>query len=419
MNLPMAPAPESNTSPEPTAGWSEPAMAAALPGLLVLLALTLSSSGLSTEAINPSVARIGVVLAWPIALWLVARTGRVWIAAAFCIAAGVVLRWSIFAQTGGSDALHSVDEALRTLFGGGNPYDHFYLTTDPPGGVMPYPPAQLLLHLPGWLAGGYEGTRLTEFAAAVVGMAALAWLALRFAPAVGLVGLAVYSGLPNLIQLTGDGSNDTSAGVVVLLAILVVGWAARRAFAGRSAIAAGSAVGLVLATKQSALLFAIALSIYVLATHRPALGRYLGGIAGALVVVSIPFLLLGPLAYVHGVVTIPGHNSTYGWNFWILFAELHWPVADPPTVSAINFVLTAVAMLAVATLCARGLGAAVVGGVVATLVALVTAQWTTPAYFALVLAPLAAVPALMSWKSNRDGGGDDAAVRSEGAVVAA
>jgi len=171
---------------------------------------------------------------------------------------------------------------------------------NPLAGSCPIRRQQLLLHLPGWLVGGYQGARLTELAASIVGMTALAWLALRFAPAMGLVGLALYSGLPNLIELTGDGSNDTSAGVVVLLAILILAWAARRSFVGWSAIAAGVAVGLTLrdqAVHASLRNHAVLLCIR---RHRSALGRYLAAIAGTLLVVSIPFLFLGPLAYVHG-----------------------------------------------------------------------------------------------------------------------
>ena len=389
---------------KPVALWSEPGIAATLPGLSVLLALTLSGSGKNPDPLpSPSAVRIAVVLAWPVAVYLVARTGRVWIAAAFCIAAGILLRWNNFWPGGGSDVLNSVDEALRTLFSGGNPYDHSYVTTQPAGGVMPYPPAQLLLHLPGWLVGGYQGARLTELAASIVGMTALAWLALRFAPAMGLVGLALYSGLPNLIELTGDGSNDTSAGVVVLLAILILAWATRRSFAGWSAIAAGVAVGLTLATKQSTLLFAITLSFYVFAAHRSALGRYLAAIAGTLLVVSIPFLFLGPLAYVHGIAVIPTHTDVYGWNIWVLFKGLGWPLAPTSLmVTLINLFIPLAVLLAVARLCARGVGAAVIAGVLTTLAALLSAPWTTHAYFALVLAPLAAIPALLAWDLQRN-----------------
>ena len=381
---------------KPVDMWAEPALAVTLPGLAVFLALTLSGSGKGVDLV-PSVARTFVVLAWPLTVYLIARTGRVWIAAAFCIAAGILLRWNNFWPGGSSDVMNAVDEALRTLFSGGNPYDHYYTTTRPAGGIMPYPPGQLLLHLPGWLVGGYQGARLTELAAAIAGMTALGWLALRFAPAIGLVGLALYAGLPNLIELTGDGSNDTSAGVVILLAVVVVAWAAGRSFSGRSAIAAGVAVGLALGTKQSALLFGITLSIYVFAAHRADLGRYVAGMAGTLVAVSIPFLLLGPIAYIHAIAVIPPHSNVYGWNLWVLLKGLGWSNADPLTVSLVNFFLTFDALLAVVTLCARRVGLAVIAGVLVTLAALLSAQWTTHAYFALVLAPLAAVPALMAW----------------------
>ncbi len=383
--------------PQPTALFSRPAMATGLPAMIVLVALTLSASGQARESLNPSVLRLAVVLAWPLAVYLLALTGRTWIAAAYCVAAGAVLRWNNFWPGGSSDVIRSVDEAFRTLFSGGNPYDHYYVSTSPPGSSMPYPPGQLLLHLPGWLLGGYDGARLTELAAAIAGMVVLAWLALRFAPTVGLVGLALYAGLPNLIQLTGDGSNDTSAGVMVLVAVAAMAWAAGRSMTGRWAAAAGVAVGLMMATKQSTLLFAIALSLYVLFVHRTALAHYLAGMFATLLIVSVPFLLMGPAAYIHGITAIASHGNTYGWNVWILMNQLGWATPDSLIVSVVNLFVTIDVLVAVAVLCRRGVGAAVLAGALVTLAALLTAQWTSPSYFALVLAPLAAIPALMTW----------------------
>jgi hypothetical protein len=385
--------------------WSEPAIGAALPGLAVLLGLVLSGRG---QDLLPSPARMAIVMAWPIVTLLVAKTGRVWIAAAFLVAAGVLLRWVDFGHGGGSDVLNAVDEALRTFFSGGNPYNHYYLTTRPAGLVLThYPPGQLLLHLPGWLLDGFDGVRLTELAAAIVGMAALAWLAVRRAPTVGLVGLALYAGLPNLINLTSDGGNDTSAGVVVLIAILVTAMAADRRLVGWSAVAAGAAVGFALATKQSALLFGVALSLHVLVAYRPALLRYLGGLAAVLVLVSVPFLLQDPVVYVHAMATIATHDiQVYGWNFWVLAQGLGWPVADGLTASIINGIVTLAMLAVVGTLAARSVGAAAVAGVLATLAALLMAQWTSYSYFALVLAPLAAIPALVTWELHSRRGAD-------------
>jgi hypothetical protein len=350
---------------------------------------------------------MAVVLAWPVVALLVARTGRIWIAAAFCVAAGFLLRWVDFWPGGGSDVLNAVDEALRTFFSGASPYDHYYLTTRPPGSLMPYPPGQLLLHYPGWLLDGYDGVRLTELGAAIVGMTSLAWLAVRVAPTVGLVGLALYAGLPNLINLTGDGGNDTSAGVVVLVAILVMVWAADRSLVGWSAVVAGVAVGFALATKQSTLLFGVALSFYVFAAHPPALRRYLAGLAGVLVLVSVPFLLLGPEAYLRGVATLGTHDiQVYGWNGWVLVQQLGWTVADVPTASAISIFVTFGMLVLVATLAARGVAAAALAGVLATLAALLTAEWTSYSYFAVVLTPLVAIPALVTWELRRRRGSD-------------
>jgi hypothetical protein len=114
---------------QPMPLFSRPAMATGLPAMVVLVALTLSASGQASESLNPSVLRLAVVLIWPLAVYLLALTGRTWIAAAYCVAAGAVLRWNNFWPGGSSDVIKSVDEAFRTLFSGGNPYDHYYVST--------------------------------------------------------------------------------------------------------------------------------------------------------------------------------------------------------------------------------------------------------------------------------------------------
>ena len=97
-----------------------------------------------------------------------------------------------------------------------------------------------------------------------------------------------------------------------------------------------------------------------------------------------------------GVAAIESHANTYGWNVWILLNQLGWPTPDSLVVTVVNLFVTIDVLVAVGFLCRRGVGAAVLAGALATLAALLTAQWTSPSYFALVLAPLAAIPALMT-----------------------
>jgi hypothetical protein len=63
-------------------------------------------------------------------------------------------------------------------------------------------------------------------------------------------------------------------------------------------------------------------------------------------------------------------------------------------------------VVVVATLAARGVAAAAVAGVLATLAALLTADWTSYSYFAIVLTPLASIPALLTWELRRSRGSD-------------
>jgi hypothetical protein len=376
--------------------WSEPAMAAVFPGLAVLLGLTMS--GRSFDLL-PSQARMGVVLAWPIVALLVAGAGRIWIGAAYMVVSGFVLRWVDFWPGGGSDVLPTVTEAIKTLLSGHSPYDHYYLATRPPGGHMPYPPGQLLLHFPGFLLDGYDGVRLTELFGALFVMLVLAWFAVRHAPTVGMVALGLYAGLPNLINLTGDSGNDTSAGAVVFGVVLVLLWASRRGMDVRSAVVAGMAVAFMLSVKQSTLLFGVAFSMYILFSYRRAIVAYLAGGAAVLLAVSAPLLLLGPVQYINGLTQIPPHDiQVYGWNWWVLWKQVGYTVPDGHTVSIVNAVVTLAGLIAVFTLAPRGVATAATAGVIATLAALLTADWTAYSYYAMVLPTICLIAPLLTYE---------------------
>ena len=97
----------------------------------------------------------------------------------------------------------------------------------------------------------------------------------------------------------------------------------------------------------------------------------------------------------------------YGWNVWVLVQGLGGTVPDGPTASLINLFVTVDMLIIVAVLSMRGVAAAALAGVLATLAALLTADWTSYSYFALVLTPLAAIPALVAWELGSRRGSDN------------
>jgi hypothetical protein len=131
------------------------------------------------------------------------------LAALALLAAGLDLRVAYFG-TGSSDVLLVTRAAIEQVLAGGSPYGVGFEVTVPPGGSYPYGPLPLLWYLP-----TLAEPRIMELA--VAGLI-LALLTLRG----HLLGLAVYACAPILIGLTSDGSNDTSAGLLLLGAMALL-----------------------------------------------------------------------------------------------------------------------------------------------------------------------------------------------------
>jgi uncharacterized membrane protein SirB2 len=373
-------------------------------GLLALGAfLLLLISGRSLDLLG-SPARIALVLAWgavAVAFWL---SGRVSVVIAYVVVGGLFLRW-IELPAGGagpSDHLAATSEALSVWFSGGNPYDHVYQLTRPPGAPVSQPPGELLVHLPGYLISGLAGVQFTQFVLAGVAMGLLVGIGAVLSWSVALPALALYAGSPNLVILATDGSNDTGTGALVLLALLVLAWAVERGLDDASLVLAGILGALAIASKQVSLPLLAMPVIYLLRRHgwRPTT-RYLVGALGLLLVISLPFMVLGPGTYVRGLLSFIGaHRDLYGWNIWTLAQGLGWTPWDEQPATVLNAVLSAIALLVAVVLPYRSLAGAVLAGVVVTLVVLLTARWTTYAYFALLAPVVLALPALALWEAR-------------------
>jgi hypothetical protein len=389
-------------------GRAQDPTAVRIAGLLALGAfLLLLLSGRSLDLLG-SPARIALVLLWAaiaVAFWL---TGRVSIVVAYVVLGGLFLRW-IELPAGGSgpsDHLAATYEALGVWFGGGNPYDHVYQLTRPPGAPVSQPPGELLVHLPGYVISGLAGVQFTQVVLAGVAMALFVGIGAAISWSVALPAVALYAGSANLIILATDGSNDTGTGAFLLLAIVALAWSVDRGLDDASLVLAGIIGGLAVATKQISLPLIAMPAIYVLRRHgrRPA-ARYLLGAAALLVLISLPFLVLGPATYVRGLLSFIGaHRDLYGWNIWTFAQGMGWTPWEEGPATVLNAALGGAALLIAVVLPYRSLAAAVLAGVGVTLVVLLTARWTTYAYFALLAPVVLALPALALWEARDQGG---------------
>jgi hypothetical protein len=147
-----------------------------------------------------------------------------WIPVIVVLICGVALRWSVSSMEA-SDVSDVTQMAIMTARGGVNPYGVGYLISRPPGASFPYGPVDLLWYLPSLR----DPTQLEV----LVSFALMGLLGLR--AALGRpVGLVIFALAPPLVLASVDGSNDTSAGLLILISLAI---AARRPVLGAGALA--------------------------------------------------------------------------------------------------------------------------------------------------------------------------------------
>lgn len=174
--------------------------------LAIWLALIVALVGLLQSGTPPRVAVLAlIVVAITLAVSLRWRIGTA--AVIVLLLVGIALR--VAPSSGFSDVLVVTEAAIREMITGGNPYGHGYAESLPEGAPFAYGPVALLWYLPSLADPG----RLELLAS----LAVLSLLAVRGRP----LGLAVYAVTPAFIVSATDGSNDTTAGLLILVALLV------------------------------------------------------------------------------------------------------------------------------------------------------------------------------------------------------
>lgn len=152
---------------------------------------------------------IGVAGLIGLTLVACARWQLTWIPVIVVIVCGVALRWSV-SSIEASDVSDVTQVAILTAREGGNPYGIGYAISRPAGAAFPYGPVDLLWYLPSWA----DPTRIEV----LVSMALMGFFGIR--AALGRpIGLVIFALAPPLVLATVDGSNDTSAGLLILLAL--------------------------------------------------------------------------------------------------------------------------------------------------------------------------------------------------------
>jgi hypothetical protein len=324
----------------------------------VWLALVVALVLLITTGSRPGGETLAALLVVGAALVVCVRWRAAPVAIAALVVVGVGLRAAVETHFG-SDVLDVTGAAIRHMLDGQNPYGIGYTVSRPPGAPFAYGPLALL-----WYAPVQDQPWQVETILACV---VLTLLALRGK----LLGLAIYAVGPTLVAISGDGSNDTSAGFLLLVAFIL---ARRRPILG--------AVGLAVA---------VAFKPYA-AAWAPAFLLWGGwSVIGVFVVATIA--LWSPVLFAWGVPSflksLDLANRTHEVPYWSL-AELWESVVHHSALRELfdNLRLGLGAVTAVVTLpWHRSLDGVILAGTAVYLVTLYTGFWSTYAYFAAI-APL-------------------------------
>jgi hypothetical protein len=343
-------------------------------GLVVALMLLL-------PAASP---RMGIVF-WGFVLFvtlLVSLRFRIGPAALLVMAVGGVAIRLVLIGASSSDALIVTVAAIERVLGGAGPWGLGYPETIPPGAPFPYGPLAIAWYLP--------ARALPEVMEMLVATIILVLLAIRGRP----VGLAIFAFAPMLTVLATDGSNDTSASILLLGAILIL---------QRSRAWGGVALAVAAAFKLYALAWLPALLWF---GRLPALAGF--GLA-SLALWLPAFIAWGPGAYLESFqMSQRVHPQAY-YSLGYALRGIGVRV-DPAAIDRFRLVLAGAVAFVGAALTRSGRGV-VIAGLAVFVVTLFAGWWSTFAY-------LAAIAPIICWHLEDWAGLGERRVRWPGDPVA-
>jgi hypothetical protein len=263
---------------------------------------------------------------------------------------GLELRVAEFGLGGTSDVPETIKAALHDMVSGGNPYAPVFDPSLPNRQPFPYGPLSLLWYAP------LNDPRLVEFG---VSIGLLAALAIRGRP----MGLAVWATAPLLYHLASDGSNDHSAGLFLLIGIVVL---------ERMPRAGAALIGVAAGFKVYALAWLPPVFVWLGA------GAFLSGILG-FVVVWLPAVIAYGLGNILDALQLADavHHQPY-----YSLGEVLSRFGNGQTREFLNelrLVVGAITALVVSRF-ARSHGAVVAAGIVIYMATLYSGFWSTSAY---------------------------------------
>ena len=269
------------------------------------------------------------------------------------LAVGIGLR--TLPPTGFSDVLVVTEAAIREMLGGGSPYGHGFAVSVPPGAPYAYGPVALIWYLPSLDDPG----RMELLASLVI----LGLLAARGRP----LGLAIYAVTPALIVTTGDGANDTSAGLLILVSLLI---------AVRAPVAGGVLLAIATAFKPYALAWLPGLVAYAAAA-----GPLLAFAAVSLLTWGVAAIAWGPSPIIR---SFQQADAIHGRSYYSLAYALGEPEGVPRAAWQALRIGVGVLLAVASFVLVRSATSFVIVGALVFGATLFLGWWSTFAYLAAV-----------------------------------
>ena len=296
-------------------------------------------------------------------------------AGAYAVAIGAIERISRQPLERGSDVLPATAEALDALLRGQNPYTYVLQSTIPTGSPFVYPPGELFYYLGPHLLG--MDLHRVETYAGILTIIAIAVTGARVGWGTAALPAMLYATWGIAAFRTTDGGNDVSAALLVVIGFVAMAFPGRIAF-----VVSALALGWALAFKQFAVLV-LPLALRHLAVAGADWRRYAAVSLGTATVMTLPFFLMDPVAFVQQqVAALTFHEEVWGAN---LLHALQHSGRDVAGLLLLFFVLELGLTLGALALALRARLAtigetAILAGLLVT-VPLLLARWTTQSYY--------------------------------------
>jgi hypothetical protein len=318
------------------------------------------------------------------------------------LALGIYLRANA-GDNRASDVMLTTNEALATLFGGGNPYAHVYAMTNPPGGLFGYPPGELAFYGLAHVLGA--SVFRVDAIAGILGLCLIAMLAPLIGSGLAALAIGSVAVAVDVIFHSSDGSNDTAASFIALLGLVALAWSlASRGRVSKSLWwASAIAFGWVVAFKEYAIPIAVFVGLFLWRADAPRARRWIAVAAATIGAFVLPFLLWNPVAFVSNVGgALLVHHNVWGRNVWHDALSYVPAALDAlaPFIPAIMLLAFAAAAVAFWRRPAAGLGTAFLQGCALVAIVFVFARWTTSVYYTF-LTPLAMAGVVLALGDER------------------